>query len=309
MRNKPKMHNAQCAVKPPATPLRIAHYTLRIAHYTLRIAHYTLRIKPVCAALLLVLALLFILGRCSRTRPPMFPVPGKSAGDTLDIAIQVSPLSYCIDGDSIRGLDYEMITAMAAANRRPVKLHPFAPLPYALRGLRQGRFDIVISALPSTRRLRDSVLLSAPLYLDRQVLVQRRADTAAVASPQDLARREVWVADGSPAADRIRNLAAEIGAPITVRTQPGRSAEHLVMLVAARRIPNAVAAEGLARRMAAADTTLSCDTPVSFTQFQTWAVAPADTATLRLLDTWIARFRKTPAYRHLLDRYGMTAPK
>ncbi|MGM9853396.1 MAG: transporter substrate-binding domain-containing protein [Muribaculaceae bacterium] len=267
------------------------------------------RVLTVCAALALVLALFFIVGRCSRSRGPMFPVPGKSGGDTLDIAIEVSPLSYNMSGDSARGLDYEMITAMAAANKRPIKLHPFAPLPYALKGLRESRFDIVISALPSTRRLKDSVLLSAPLYLDRQVLVQRRDDTTAVMSPQDLGGREVWVADGSPVADRIRNLAAEIGSEITVKTQPGRTAEHLVMLVSAGRIPNAVTGEGLIRRMAARDTILTYDTPVSFTQFQTWAVAPADTATLRLLDSWIARFRTTDTYRHLLDKYGMAAPK
>ena len=267
------------------------------------------RVLTVCAALVLVLVLFFIIGRCSRTRGPMFPVPGKSGGDTLDIAIEVSPLSYNMSGDSVRGLDYEMITAMAAANRRPVKLHPFAPLPYAMKGLREGRFDIVISALPSTQRLKDSVLLSAPLYLDRQVLVQRSDDTTAVSSPQDLAGREVWVADGSPMADRVRNLSSEIGSEITVRTQPGRTAEHLVMLVSAGRIPNAVVNEGLARRMAARDTILTYNTPVSFTPFQTWAVAPGNTAMRDLLNGWIARFRTTGTYTRLLEKYGMTAPK
>lgn len=267
------------------------------------------RVLTVIAALAGVLVLFFIVGRCSRTRGPMFAPPGKSGGDTLDIAIEVSPLSYNMSGDSIQGLDYEMITAMATDNRRPVKLHPFAPLPYALRGLREGRYDIIISALPSTRRLKDSVMLSSPLYLDRQVLVQRRDDSTAVTSPQQLGGREVWIADGSPMADRIDNLSAEIGSKITVRTQKGRTAEHLVMLVEAGKIPNAVVNEGLARSMAARDSILTYDTPVSFTQFQTWAVANGNTAMRDLLNGWITRFRTTGTYTRLLEKYGMTAPK
>lgn len=267
------------------------------------------RVLTVCCALVAVLVLFFMAGRCSHKQSPMFETPGKSGGDTLDVAIEVSPLSYNMSGDSIRGLDYEIINAMSAQNRRPVKLHPFAPLPFALNGMREGRFDIVISALPSTQQLKDSVLLSAPLYLDRQVLVQRRDDSAAVTTPQQLANREVWIADGSPMAERINNLSAEIGSKITVNTQRGRTAEHLVMLVAAGEIPNAVVNEGLARSMAAQDSILTFDTPISFTQFQTWAVANGNTDMHTLINDWIARFRTTEAYAALLKKYGMTAPK
>ena len=75
------------------------------------------------------------------------------------------------------------------------------------------------------------------------------------------------------------------------------------MLVAAGEIPRAVVNEGLARRLAAADTLLDLSTPVSFTQFQTWAVAPSDTALRRTLNAFLASFRNTPRYRALLDRY------
>lgn len=267
------------------------------------------RIAAMGAALLLVLTMIMLAGRCSRSRTSPFGAPGKSGGDTLDVAIEVSPLSYSLAGDTVEGLDYDMIRRMAARHGRPVKLHPFAPLPYALKGLDEGVFDIVISSLPSTQRLKDSLLLTDPVYLDREVLVQRRGDSTAVRRTEDLGGRTVWVADGSPLADRIHNLAAELGDTITVMSQPGRTAEHLIMLVSAGDIPNAVVNEGIARAMCLKDNTIVCDTPVSFTQFQTWAVSTRNPSLRDTLNTWIKDYSTTPDYRRLLEKHGMRAPR
>lgn len=265
------------------------------------------RVALMAAALCCVLMLFFMVSRCSHRHTSPFAGPVKSGGDTIDVAIEISPLSYSMAGDSISGLDYEMITRMTSMHGRPVRLHPFAPLKYALKGLEDGTFDIVISSLPSTRRLKDTLLLTDPVYLDREVLVQRRSDTTAVRRAEDLGGREVWLAEGSPLADRIHNLAAELGDTITVRSLPGHTAEHLVLLVSAGKIPNAVVNEGIARTVCNRDTTLAFDTPVSFTQFQTWAVSPHNPALRDTLNVWLRQFKNTSAYRTLLERHGMRA--
>lgn len=262
------------------------------------------------AALATATGALILTDRCShRPGNPFGPaLPPHSGGDTIDVAIEVSPLSYSLAGDTIAGLDYDMMRDMALANGRPVKFHPFAPLQYALQGLADGNFDIVISSLPSTVRLKDNMLLTDAVYLDRQVLVQRTADTAYISRAEQLAGREVWIADGSPLEINLRNLSAEIGDTIIVRSKPGHTAEHLLMLLAADSVPNAVVNEGLARSFCAGDTSLSFDTPVSFTQFQAWAVAPGNTAMHDMLNKWLKAYRHTPAYAARLAAYGMRAP-
>lgn len=268
------------------------------------------RIGIMIVALVVATFFLFLAGKCSHNRTVTFGkgYPAKSGGDTLDVAIEVSPLSYSLARDTVSGLDYDLLRQMAAIHRRPVKFHPFAPLPWAMQGLREGTFDILISSLPSTSRLKDTLLLTRPVYLDRQVLVQRRADTAFVERAELLAGKTVWIADGSPLADRLANLAEEIGDTISVRSIPGRTAEHLVMLVSSGDIPRAVVNQGIAQRMCSADTTLSCNTPVSFTQFQTWAVSPQNRELLKTLNSWLSTYSRTQAYSVTLSRYGMLAP-
>lgn len=271
----------------------------------------TRRISAMIVALLLCTGMLWLTDRCShRTANPFGSgLPAKSGGDTLDVAIEISPLAYSMAGDTVSGLDYEMLRQMAAAHGRAVKFHPFAPLPYAVDGLVNGNFDILVASLPSTSRLKTELMLTDAVYLDRQVLVQRtiQADSAAyVASAEDLAGKEVWVGDGSPMADRLNNLADEIGDTIIVRSKPGRTPEHLIHLVAARKIDRAVVTQGLARTMCAADSTLTCSTPVSFTQFQTWAVSPKNPALLDTLNLWLRAYKTTPAYPALLSRHHLS---
>lgn len=263
------------------------------------------------AALVVATGLLMLTDRCShRPGNPFGPaIPAHSGGDTLDVAIEISPLAYSLAGDTVDGLDYGMMLDMARANGRPVKFHPFAPLQYALQGLNDGNFDVVISSLPSTVKLKDEILLTDAVYLDRQVLVQHRADTPYISRAEQLAGREVWIADGSPLEINLRNLSAEIGDTIIVRTKPGHTAEHLLMLLSADSVPNAVVNEGLARSYCAGDTTLAYDTPVSFTQFQAWAVAPGNTGMRDMLNSWLSKYRRTPAYAARLSAYGMRAPQ
>ena len=98
-----------------------------------------------------MLATMFLLRKCSHDEvSPFAPQKGHSGGDTIDVAIEVSPVCYSLAGDTATGLDYEMVKDLSQYLNRPVKFHPFAPLQYALDGLEAGRYDIVVSSLPST---------------------------------------------------------------------------------------------------------------------------------------------------------------
>ena len=267
--------------------------------------------KYVLIALLTgVLVLMLCLFTCSRNGSSERRLHSeliKSGGDTLDIAIEISPLSFRASGDSIAGLDYEIMQGISCMTGRPVKYHAFSSLKEATQAMNDGLFDIIISSLPATEALKEKFLLTDEIYLDREVLVQHKDSKPFYDSPEQLGRDTLWIAAGSPFIDRIYNLSSEIGQPIYIAQTEGRTAEHLVMLVARREIPRAVVNEGLARRMRDEHyPELSIETPISFTQFQSWIVSHKHRSLADSLNTWINRFRLTPEYSQILSKYGVT---
>lgn len=262
------------------------------------------RIPVLVAILLAIVVLVWMAGKCTNDRRSPFTsaMPIKSGGDTLDVVIEISPLSYSLANDTISGLDYDMLREICAG-WRPVKFHPMVNLEYGLEGLRNGNFDVLISALPSTSALKDSLLLTDRVYLDHEVLVQRRDDPGFAHTADALGGDTVWIADSSPFAERIRNLSDEIGDTIIVQSKPGYSAEYLVMLVADGQLRRAVVNHGIASRMLADYPGLDASTSVSFTQFQVWAIAPGRQDLLKAINARLASLRKSPRYQDLLNHY------
>ena len=138
------------------------------------------------------------------------------------------------------------------------------------------------------------------------MLVQRRDSDGThthISSQEQLRGDTVWVAEGSPAMTRLRNISFELGDSIHVRGGGDRSAEHLGIMVALGEIRHAVVGEAVARRLADDYPNLDVETPISFNQFQTWAVALSDSTLLRSINEWLDAFKKTERYRRLCDEY------
>lgn len=265
---------------------------------------------PVYIALLaLVLAAMWMLSRCSHPqRTSVAATFEHPAGDTLAVAIEMSPLTYAYSGDTVVGFDYEMLRAICAEHGRPVVFQPFAPLEYALKGLENRTFDLVVANLPATTRLRDEFGTTESIFTDRAVLVQRidPADSASlITNTRQLDRQEVWVADGSSLRSRLEHLAAEAGQTIIIKSDPKYSAELLGIMVQQGRIPRAMINETVARQLKADYPDLDISLPISFSQFQTWIVRKNDSELLQTLNSWIAEFKSTPAYSALTRKYMM----
>lgn len=226
-------------------------------------------------------------------------------GDTIAVAIEMDPMTYNFANDTAGGFDYEIISDIARIHRLPVKLYPVSNLEEAYRGLHDNKYNVVIAKMPATAQLRIHFPLTQTVYLDRQVLVQRRgADSVlAVNSLTELRDDTVYIADGSPFRSRLENLSMEIGGTIYVKSLPGYSSEHLAIMTANGDIRQAVVGEAVARKVAADYPALDYSTPVSFNQFQVWATAPGDTVLRDSLDSWLLQYRSTPAYKELACKY------
>lgn len=258
--------------------------------------------------LILAMSTMGLLRRCNTPQPSRlterYHHPG---GDTLAVAIEMSPLTYNFaHGDSAAGFDYEIISDFAADRGIPVTFRPVTRLDHAFQGLYDGEYDIVVAAMPATGALKKVFPLTDAVYLDKQVLVQRRDSDGThthISSQEQLRGDTVWVAEGSPAMTRLRNISFELGDSIHVRGGGDRSAEHLGIMVALGEIRHAVVGEAVARRLADDYPNLDVETPISFNQFQTWAVALSDSTLLRSINEWLDAFKKTERYRRLCDEY------
>lgn len=215
----------------------------------------------------------------------------KSGGDTLDVAIEYSPLTFYQNGDTIGGFDYDLLRAIAGEGGLKLKFHPISALTTALDGLRDGRFDIVVADVPTTSELREEFALTEPAFLDRQVLVQLRDSARLITSALGLAKQKVWVPAGSPAVTRLANLSSEIGDTIYVVTDSLYGSEQLVILTATGEIERAVVNEKIAKAMAEDYPDIDVSTGVTFSQFQSWLMRRADSAKVSEIDTLLVRFK------------------
>lgn len=264
------------------------------------------RIAVYILALAAMLATMFLLRKCSHDEvSPFAPQKGHSGGDTIDVAIEVSPVCYSLAGDTATGLDYEMVKDLSQYLNRPVKFHPFAPLQYALDGLEAGRYDIVVSSLPSTVEMKQRFLMSPPLYIDRQVLVQRlgKDSLPAVKSQQQLGGDTVWVPARSPFVARINSLAREIGDTIIVMEDPSYSSEQLLILVALGEVKQAVVNDLVAQSMAGDYPQVDISTGISFSQFQTWAMRRDSEPLADSISAWLESYKASARYSGLIRQY------
>lgn len=228
-----------------------------------------------------------------------------SGGDTVDVAIEYGPLSLYRYNDTLGGFAYDLIRQISAESGLPVKFHPVMTLSEALEGIDRGYYRMAVAAMPLSGNLSRNYASTVPVFLDRQVLVQMLDDNDSllVRTQLDLAHKSVWVMAGSPVAERLHNLASEIGDTIYVEEDSVYGNEQLFILAATGELPRAVVTERTARALAPDYPRADISTAVSFTQFQSWLLAPGDTALLHRMDSLIEATKKSPGYRALEQRY------
>lgn len=172
-----------------------------------------------------------------------------------------------------------------------------------LRGLSDGRYDVIAYGILATSELKDSLLLTSPIILNKQVLVQRKAngenDSLYIRNQLDLAQKTLHVVKGSPSILRIQNLGNEIGDTIYIKEIEKYGSEQLISLVAHGDIDYAVCDESIARAVADSLPQVDINTAISFTQFYSWAVSKQSPALLDSLNTWLDKFQKEKSIKDL----------
>ena len=239
--------------------------------------------------LAVVIASMIALSRCDK--PVTLATSQPSKGDTLDIAIEYSPVSYYTYDDTLGGYHYDLLRLISQVARRPMKFHPIVTLQNGIDGLDSGTYDVLVAQFPTTSVNRTRFCFTQPVLIDQQVLVQQRP--AHIHSQLDLAGDTVHVVKGSPMAERIAGLSREIGDTIHVATEDTYGPEQLVMMVAAGDIRLAVVNKGIASALAKKLDNIDTSLDISLSQFQAWTLNKNNTVLRDSLNTWLNNIDKS----------------
>lgn len=229
------------------------------------------------------------------------------ASGVLRAATEYNSISFYVNGDTVTGFHYELIEAFARDKGLKAEVSPVMSFDRRLEGLSDGTYDVIAYGLLATSELKDSLLLSQPIILSKQVLVQRKAtdedDTLFINNQLDLAGKTLHVVKGSPSILRIRNLGNEIGDTIYVREIEKYGSEQLIALVAHGDIDYAVCDASIARAAADSLPQLDINTAIGFTQFYSWGVSKQSPVLLDSLNSWLSTFCKSDEYGKIYRKY------
>lgn len=239
---------------------------------------------------IVALGLMLSIRQCSVNR--LGPRPDNVAeGDTLNVAIEISPTGLSLSGDTLSGTYYNMLRSACSRHGMPIHILPYTRVEDALQWLRDGRVRLVVGNLPVTAEMRRDFIFVDPVGVEKQVLVQlRKSDTVPpeVITQFDLASRTVVVPKESPYIPRLRNLSHEIGDTIYIQEDADNSSEQLVIMTALGRIPMTVVSRATADSLAGRYPLLDTSVEISLNQFQSWALLPADSLLRDSLSTWLS---------------------
>lgn len=222
-------------------------------------------------------------------------------------ATEYNSISFFVDGDTLAGFNYELLHAFARDHGLRIEISPEMSHEKSLEGLASGKYDLLANTITATTVMKDSLLMTTPIILNRLVLVQRRPasdnDTTYIRSQLNLAGKTIHVPKGSPSILRIHNLGREIGDTIYVEEVELYGPEQLVALVAHGDIDYTVCDESLAETLAVDMPQVDNSIPIGFSQLHSWAVGKHSPILLDTLDTWLEAFRQTKEYNTIYRKY------
>jgi membrane-bound lytic murein transglycosylase MltF len=229
------------------------------------------------------------------------------AEGTLRAATEYNAVSYYVDGDTIAGFHYSLINAFAASLGLKAEITPVMSFDERMKGLDEGRFDLIAYSTVVTGPMRDSLLLSDPIILNKLVLVQRRpqsdSDTTYISNQMQLGGRTVHIVKGSPEALRLHNLESEIGDTIYIEEIEKYGPEQLIYMVSHGDIDYTVCDATVAHSEARTLDNIDIRTDVGFTQFYSWAADKSSPALMDTLNAFLRNYTKTAEYRALYNKY------
>jgi len=226
----------------------------------------------------------------------------------LKVTCEYSNSSFHLEGDSLVGFYYEVAKEFAKSRHLKIEVIPENSYPKQKKLLETGKCDLIITGILFTTESKDpSISYTAPILLDKQVLVQRKntngKDSNYINSQLQLGKKTLYISEYSTVYDRIQNLMQEIGDTIYIKKIKKYNSEQLMAMVAHKNINFAVCSKNTVQAAIKYYPQLDTRTDISFNQFYSWGVNKKQKILLKNLNQWIEIFKKTNYYNQLINKY------
>lgn len=258
-----------------------------------------------------IILLLVVIRLCSHREPHQEftprDYPDIVRSGILRAVTEYNSISYHVGQDSISGFDYKLLNAFAQSKHLQLEMTPEMSFEERLKGITEGKYDLIATGTVVTTRSKDTLLFTHPLLLSKQILVQRKLekgkDSLYIHNQLELGGKTLHVVKGSPALLRIHNLINEIADTIYIQEVDQYGPEQLMAMVSGGDIDYAVCDENIAKANIRLYSNLDVDTDISFTQFYAWGVAKHAPVLLDSLNAWLDQYMKSEDYRKLYKKY------
>jgi len=222
--------------------------------------------------------------------------------------------NYFIYKGEPMGFNYELLKSFSDHIGIDLEIITENHLGHTFEMLNYGEADIIAIGLTVNSSRKNDIQFTEPICETRQVLVQRKPhdwrsmtaddlDKRVIRNQLVLAKKTIYVQEGSSHADRLVTLAGEIGDTINIIEVPYVS-EKLIEHVANGEIDYTVCDENVALVNATYYNNIDISTPVSFPQNLAWGIRKNDSeALLYELNRWISSYKKTESYALLYAKY------
>ncbi|MCC8094754.1 MAG: transporter substrate-binding domain-containing protein [Tannerellaceae bacterium] len=259
------------------------------------------------ALLIVVMVTMYMLRPASTLPTAERDYPEIREEGILRIVTEYNQSGYYISGEAIEGFQYELSQAIARLSGLEVQIGLEMSLEESFTKLNRNEYDIIARNIPVTTEMRESWLFTEPMLLNRQVLVQRKAEVNEQIPPIrnqiELGGKTLYIPKGSPALLRLHNLAEEIGDTIRIIEEERYSTEQLLIRVARSEIDYAVCDLYITQRYLEQFPELDIRTDISFTQLQSWALRKTSPVLLDSLNSWLVKIKETGVYEQIYKRY------
>jgi membrane-bound lytic murein transglycosylase MltF len=258
-------------------------------------------------SLLLLLVIFAAFFLYDKSQQKIHDLPFILESGRLSVLTDSSSIGFSVKGDSVSGFQYEIVKAFADKLGVELVISEQNDLKLSIDGLITGDFNIVANFIPNTTQLKNQVMLTDPLFISRQVLVQRiSSDSIApklIKKQHELANDSINIPANSPYKKRLENLSNEIASKINIFEIKGLSAEQMVNLVTTGKIKYTICEEQFAQKLKFKYPNIDISLPIGFAHKLSWAVHPKSPKLLKELNDFLNDFIGSSAYWDIYRKY------
>lgn len=238
---------------------------------------------------------------------------GFQESDKIVAITDYNSTNYFVYRGQLMGYQYELLQDLADHMGKRLEVIVDNNLNQKFDKLLNGEVDLIAANLTITSDRKQIADFTIPHGQTRQVLVQRIAPdnnsalrngegNKLIRNQLNLAGKVIHVQKNSAYAERLKNLAQEIGDTIFIKTV-NKEVEELIDMVSKGEIDYTVCDENIAKLNESYYENLDIKTPLSFPQNYAWAVTKGNEKLLNDINKWFKNYKTTTRYHVIYNKY------